>query len=81
MFLIAVDVHSKWPEVVEMSTTTATQTVAVLRKMFVANGLPEQLVSDNRPQFVSGELASFCQFKGVKHIHVSPYHPSFNGLA
>ena len=80
MFLIAVDAHSKWPEVVEMSTTTATQTVAVLRKMFAANGLPEQLVSDNGPQFVSGEIASFCQFNGIKHIRVSPYHPSSNGL-
>ena len=65
----------------EMSTTTATQTVAVLRKMFAANGLPEQLVSDNRPQIVSGEFASFCQFNGIKHIRVSLYHPSTNGLA
>ena len=78
MFLVAVDAHSKWPEVVEMSTT---QTVAVLRKMFTANELPEQLVSDNGPQFVSGKFASFCQFKGIKHIRVSPYHSSSNGLA
>ena len=81
MFLVAVDAHSMWPEVVEMSTTTATQTVAVLRKMFAANGLPEQLVSDNGPQFVSEEFASICQFNGIKHIRVSPYHPSSNGLA
>ena len=53
-------------EVVEMSMTTATQTVTVLRKMHVANGLPEQLVSDNGPQFVSEEFASFCQFNGIK---------------
>ena len=34
------------PEVVEMSTTTAAQTVAALRQMLAANvGLPEQLVS------------------------------------
>ena len=81
MFLVAVDAHSMWPEVVEMSTTTATQTVAVLRKMFAANGLPEQLVSDNGPQFVSEEFASICQYNGIKHIRVSPYHPSSNGLA
>ena len=81
MFLVAVDANSKWPEVVEMSRTTATQTVAVLRKMFAANGLPEQLLSDNGPQFVSEEFASFCQFNGIKHIRVSLYHPSSNGLA
>ena len=81
MFLIAVDAHSKWPEVIEMSTTTAAQTVAVLRQMFAANGLPEQLVSDNGPQCVSEEFASFCKFNGIKHIRVAPYHPSSNGLA
>ena len=81
MFLVAVDAHSKWPEVVKVSMTTAAQTVAVLRKMFAANGLPKQLVSDNGPQFVSEEFASFCQFTGIKHIRVSPYHPSSNGLA
>ena len=80
-FLIAVDAHSKWPEVVEMMTTTATQTVTVLRRMFAANGLPEHLVSDNGPQFTSEEFASFCRFNGIKHIRVSPYHPSSNGLA
>ena len=58
IFLVTADAHSKWSEVVEMSTTTATQTVAVLRKMFAANGLLEQLVSDNGPQFVSGEFAA-----------------------
>lgn len=58
--LVAVDVHWKWPEVVEMSTTTASQTVTVLRRMFVANGLPKQLVTENGPQFVSEEFDSFC---------------------
>ena len=38
----------------------------VLRKMHVANGLPEQLVSDNGPQFVYEEFASYCQFNGIK---------------
>ena len=39
MFLILVDGHSKWPEVIEMSTTTS--------ELFARYGLPEQLVSDN----------------------------------
>ena len=51
-----------------MSTTTTAQTVAVLRQMFAVNGLPEQLVSDNGPQFVSEEFASFCKFNRIKHI-------------
>ena len=39
--------YSKWPEEVEMSTTAATRKIATLR-MLAANGLPEQLVSDDR---------------------------------
>ena len=64
MFLIAIDAHSKWPEVVEMLTLTATQTVAVLRKMFAANGLPEQVVSDNGPKFVSEDLLASANSMG-----------------
>ena len=42
--------HSKWPKIVEMTTITA-KTTAALRKVFAANGLPKQVVSDNGPQF------------------------------
>ena len=75
IFLIAVDAFSKWPEIVEMTSTTAGQTVKVLRDIFARHGLPEQLVSDNGPQFVSSDFADFCKNNAIKHIRVSPYHP------
>lgn len=81
MFLIIVDAHSKWPEVVEMKSTTAAQTIMELRKVFSVHGIPEQVVSDNGPQFSSAEFSQFCKVNGVKHIRVSPYHPASNGLA
>ena len=43
-FLVAVDAHSKWPEVGIMGSTT-TKTIEVLRKVFASNGLPEQVRS------------------------------------
>lgn len=55
--------------------------MTVLRRIFAAYGLPEQLVSDNTPQFVAEKFATFCQVNGIKHIRISPYHPSSNGLA
>ncbi len=78
-YFIAVDAHSKWPEVQYMTTTTAVKTIQVLRQMFARYGIPEQLVSDNGPQFVSEEFARFMKQNGVKHIKCSPYHPSSNG--
>ena len=59
-----------------MSSTTASKTIPKLRDAFARFGLPEQLVSDNGPQFVSEESESFLHRNGVKHIHTSPYHPA-----
>ena len=74
MFLLVFDAHSKWPEVVNMTTTSAQCTIEELRRMFASYGIPEQLVSDNGPQFVSGCFEEF-----MKHIKCTPYHPSSNG--
>ena len=79
MWLIVVDAHSKWPEVIPMTSTTATKTIQELRLIFARWGLPEQLISDNGPQFVSEEFAEFSRTNGIKNIRVAPYHPSSNG--
>jgi len=80
-FLIVVDTHSKWPEVIEMKTTTAPATIRELRQLFSSYGLPEQLVSDNGPQFTSTEFKAFLKSNGIKHTCSGPYHPSSNELA
>ena len=80
-FLVLVDAHSKWPEVIPMTTTTSSATIRELRRLFAAYGLPEQLVSDNGPQFVSDEFQEFLKKNRVKHLRSAPYHPSTNGLA
>ena len=80
-FLVVVDAHSKWAEVIEMSSTTSSKTIVELRKLFSAYGLPEQIVSDNGPQFVAEEFTTFLKLNGIRHIRCSPYHPSSNGGA
>ena len=79
MFLLVFDAHSKWPEVVNMTTTSAQCTIEELRKMFASYGIPEQLVSDNGPRFVSGCFEEFMKMNRLKHIKCIPYHPSLNG--
>ena len=81
VFLIAVHAHSKWPEVVETSSTTAHMTIRMFRHLFSAYGLPEQVVTDNSPQFTGDQFTHFLKSNGVKHIKSFPYHPSTNGLA
>ena len=81
MFLLLIDAHSKWIEVYPMASITAKATIECLRHVFAQLGLPEKVVSDNGPTFVSAEFKDFLQRNGVKHITTSPYHPSSNGLA
>ena len=46
MLLIAVDFHSKWPEVLVMNTSTTTsKTITALRKLFARHGLQEHASS------------------------------------
>ena len=81
MLMVVVDAHSKWPEVIEMTSTTSELTIQALRGLFAAHGLPDQVVSDNGPQFVSKEFQRFMKENGIKHTRCAPYHPSSNGLA
>ena len=62
------------------SNTTSAATIRELRKIFARFGLPEQLVSDNGPQFSSSEFTQFLKNNGVKHINSALYHPSTNGI-
>ena len=36
-------------------------------------------MTDNGPQFVADEFATFMKMNGIKHIRCAPYHPSSNG--
>lgn len=79
MFLLVIDAHSKWLEVIIVPSITAKSTVEKLRSIFATHGLPETIVSDNGPAFVSEEFQRFVQRNGIKHIRTAPYHPASNG--
>ncbi len=76
MYFLVIDAHSKWGEVFQMNHTTTTKTINILRLLLSSYGLPEQVVSDNGPQFASAEFQQFMQ----GHIRSAPYHPASNGL-
>ena len=80
MYLVTVDVHSKWPDVKELNGTSATTTIQALWSLFASFGLPEQVVSDNGPPFNSQDFTNFMKDNGIKHIRSTPYQPSTNGL-
>ena len=80
-FLVVIDSHSKWLEVFNLNSTTAEKTCEILRTLFASYGLPEEIVTDNGPQFISSAFKSFLKRNGVRHTLVPPYHPASNGAA
>ena len=81
MFLVVVDAHSKWLEVIPVSSTTSGTTIEVVHDLFARFAIPEQIVSDNGSQFVSEEFQAFVRSNGIRHITSAPYHPATNGIA
>ena len=81
LILVVVDAYSKYPEMVNMPITTATATIKVLRQIFSRQGLPETIVSDKGPQFISEEFHNFCNNNGIIHHKSVSCKPLANGQA
>ena len=73
--LVIVDTFSKWPEVIEINSSTTVITIEALQHMFAIHGLLEQIVSDNEAQFTSDEFDHFMKENGIKHLRSAPYYP------
>ena len=75
--LVLADACSRWPEVEIPKSTTAETLIRCLEKMFACYGFPEEITSDNGPQFVSDTFKG-CQRENVRHRKVTPYWPQAN---
>ena len=80
MFLVLVDAHSKWLEIVPVSAATSTATIEKLRAIFATHGLPSRIITDNGTVFTSEEFENFLHQNGIAHTRTAPYHPASNGL-
>lgn len=81
-WLVLVDAHSKWPEVIPFTgPPTSSTLIDALRTIFARFGLCEEIVSDNGPQFTSQQFQTFCANSGIRHRLTAPYQPATNGEA
>ena len=73
--------YSDWVEI-DVLPNTLTATVVQLTKAHIARfGIPERLITDNGPQFISTEYKQFASEYGFEHVTSSPYWPQGNGKA
>ena len=78
-YLLTVDYFSRYPEVKRLTTTTSAAVITALKEVFARHGIPEEVRSDNGPQFASQEFARFACSYEFRHITSSPRFPQSNG--
>ncbi|XP_062620781.1 uncharacterized protein K02A2.6-like [Saccostrea cucullata] len=80
-YLVTIDHYSKWPEIARLENLSSTNTITHLKSQFSKYGIPDQLISDNGPQFSSKEFVNFARSYGFLHKTSSPHFAQSNGQA
>ena len=80
-YLLVVDYFSRYPEVIQVTSTTSPTIISALKSVFSRHGIPEIVRSDNGPQYSSTEFLSFASSYGFQHCTSSPRFPQSNGQA
>ena len=79
--LVIADAGSGWTKSFPAGNRTSETVKVYLSQMFGRSGKPKTLVSDNGPEFVSGNLKQWCESLGIKNMESPVYHSRANGLA
>ena len=80
-YIVLVDYYSDFVDL--LKNTSSSAVIKFLKAQFSGHGIPDVLVTDNGPQYVSGEFSEFTTQWEFQHVPVtsSPYHPKSNGKA
>ncbi|CAN6570975.1 unnamed protein product [Malus baccata var. baccata] len=80
--IVATDYSTKWVEASAVkSITSATVKNFIETKILYRFGVPETIVTDRGPSFISKEVEEFANKYKIKMIQSSPYYPQSNGQA
>lgn len=73
------DYYSRFLEILLLLSTTTSHITQKLKAVFARFGIPNEVVSDNGPQFSSAEFQELAKRLDFVHITSSPHHPQGNG--
>ena len=76
-----VDRYSRYPLLDEMRAPVTSQAVAEKIKQYCALfGKPEEIMTDNGPQYTGKQFQLFLKSWDIKHITNSPHYARNNGF-
>lgn len=64
-----------------MNRLTSAEVIVHMKSAFTRHRIPEQVISDNGPQYASEEFSEFAREYQFIHITSSPLYPQRNGEA
>jgi hypothetical protein len=79
MFLITTDYYSRWIDIRKLGSTTSSRIIEKLKGLFCEHGIPDEIQTDNGPQFRSVEFEEFAAEYGFHHHTTSPHMHQANG--
>ena len=80
-YMVITDYYSRWIEIIYMGhDTTAKTTITKFKNVFVHWGIPQEVITDNGPQF-RNEFKAFADECGFIATTSSPKHPQSDGAA
>ena len=78
-YVIVVDYYSRFFEIERLKDTLSSTVVKKTKAIFSRHVIPEEIVSDNGPQFISQEYKQFTSEWDIVHTTSSPEYPQSNG--
>ena len=72
-YIVLVDYYSDYIEVSPLTDTTPSSIIKFLKFQFSRHGIPDVLVSDNGPQYISNEFVQFANEWEFRHVSSSHF--------
>ena len=80
-YLVTVDSYSGWYEIDLLGSNSSIAVIKKLKNHFPRYGIPDELYSDNGPQYSPYEFKMFVEEWNFCHLTSSPEYAQSNGLA
>ena len=80
-YLLVVDYLSRYIEIARLSKENSAEVIQQLKIIFARHGIPQEVISDNGPQFASWDFSKFVKSYDFVHTTSSPRYPQSNGEA